>query len=97
MGQPAAATARIETQPLPAHGPGSYQVTAVLEPARRVKIVAPVNGLIRSVDARLGGAVRESHELVQFDPTEANARLRIATAELNEKKAKARQPTCRRG
>ncbi len=82
-------SARIETQPLRLMDPDPYQVNAVLEPARRVKIIAPFDGLIRSVDARLGGAVRESHDLVQLDPTEANARLRIATAELKEKKAKA--------
>ncbi len=62
-------------------------MTAVLEPIRRVKIIAPIDGLIRTVDARLGNAVRDSQDLVQFDPSEANARLRMATSELKEKKA----------
>ena len=56
-----------------------------------MKLVAPFDGLIRSVDARLGVTVRESQDLVQFDPTEANARLRIAAAELKEKQAGAQQ------
>jgi multidrug efflux pump subunit AcrA (membrane-fusion protein) len=44
-----------------------------------------MDGLVRSVEARLGTSVRESQDLVQFDPTEANARLRMATAEVKEK------------
>jgi membrane fusion protein (multidrug efflux system) len=91
MGQPAAASARIETLAMRLMAPDPYQVTAVLEPARRVRLVAPVDGLIRSVDARLGVMARESQDLVQFDPTAANARLRIASAELKEKRANAQQ------
>jgi multidrug efflux pump subunit AcrA (membrane-fusion protein) len=85
--QPAATSARVETSALRLMEPDPYQVNSVLEPVRRVKIIAPVDGQIRSVDARLGSGVRESQDLVQFDPSEANARLKIATAELNEKKA----------
>ncbi len=85
FGQTGAATARIETVSLRLMEPDPYQVSAVLEPARSVRLVAPVDGLIRSVDARLGGTVRESQEVVQFDPTEANARLRVAEAEVKEK------------
>jgi multidrug efflux pump subunit AcrA (membrane-fusion protein) len=85
MGQSTAASARIETSALRLIDPDPYQVTTVLEPIRRVKLVAPIDGRIRSVEARLGTSVRESQDLVQFDPTEANARLRMATAELKEK------------
>lgn len=87
MGQATAASARIETSALRLIDPDPYQLTAVLEPIRRLKIVAPMDGMIRSVDARLGESIRQSQDLVQFDPTEANARLRIATAELKEKQA----------
>jgi multidrug efflux pump subunit AcrA (membrane-fusion protein) len=89
MGQTAAATARIETMALRLIEPDPYQVSAVLEPARSVRLVAPIDGLIRSVDARLGGTVRESQDVVQFDPTEANARLRVAEAEVREKQSRA--------
>jgi HlyD family secretion protein len=87
VGQPAATSARIETAALRLMEPDPYQVATVLEPVRRVKIIAPMDGLIRTVDARLGAGVRESQDLVGFDPSEANARLKIATAELMEKKA----------
>src|SRR5262245_8588203 len=85
MGQSAAASARIETSALRLIDPDPYQVTAVLEPIRRVKLVAPTDGTVRSVEARLGTSVRESQDLVQFDLTEANARLRMASAEVKEK------------
>jgi hypothetical protein len=95
MGQSATASARIETSTLRLIDPDPYQVTVVLEPIRRVRIVAPMDGLLRSVEARLGASVRESQDLLQFDPTEANARLRMASAEVKEKQAllqKAGQP-----
>jgi multidrug efflux pump subunit AcrA (membrane-fusion protein) len=85
MGQSAAASARIETSALRLIDPDPYQVTAVLEPIRRVKLVAPTDGTVLSVEARLGTSVRESQDLVKFDPTEANARLRMASAEVKEK------------
>lgn len=90
-GQTTAASARIETSALRLIDPDPYQVTAVLEPIRRVRIVAPMDGLVRSVEARLGASVDASADLVRFDPTEANARLRAATAELKEKQAMAQR------
>jgi biotin carboxyl carrier protein len=81
----AATSARIETSSLRLMEPDPYQVAAVIEPIRRVKIIAPMDGVIRSVDARLGTGIRDGQDLVQFDPSEANARLRIATAELKSK------------
>lgn len=80
MGQ--ATTARIETTGMRLMDPDPYQVTAVLEPVRRVRLIAPADGLIRGVPAHLGENVRESQDLVLFDPTEANARYRVATVEL---------------
>jgi multidrug efflux pump subunit AcrA (membrane-fusion protein) len=94
FGQSAGTSARIETSSLRLIDPDPYQVTAVLEPIRHVRIVAPMDGLVRSVEARLGTSVRESQDLIQFDPTEANARLRMATAEVKEKLgANASSPT----
>jgi multidrug efflux pump subunit AcrA (membrane-fusion protein) len=87
VGQTGSSSARVETAPLRLIDPDPYQVTSYLEPVRRVKIVAPIDGMIRSLNAQLGGTVRESDDLVQFDPTEANARLRMAEAEVKEKQA----------
>ncbi len=86
-GQTGAATARVETVPLRLTLPDPYQVMSVLEPMRRLTIIAPADGVIRTLDARLGGSIRESQELAQFDRSEANARLQVATAEVKEKQA----------
>jgi multidrug efflux pump subunit AcrA (membrane-fusion protein) len=86
-GQTTGATARVETVPLRLTQPDPYQVMAVLEPMRRLTIIAPVDGVIRTLDARLGGSIRESQELAQLDRNEANARLQVATAEVKEKQA----------
>lgn len=80
VGQPA--TARIETTGLRLMDPDPYRVMAVLEPSRRVRLIAPADGLIRGVPAHLGESLRESQDLVEFDSTEANARYRLAAAEL---------------
>src|SRR5439155_23252004 len=86
-GQTLPTTARVETLPLRLTMPDPYQVTVVLEPVRRLMVVAPADGVIRSLDARLGATVRESQELAQLDRTEATAKLRMATAEVREKQA----------
>ena len=51
--------AKIEAVPLELTMPERYQVTEVLEPIRKVTLVAPRDGLIRSIEARLGAVVRE--------------------------------------
>ncbi len=85
--QTAPTAAKIEAVPLELTMPERYQVNEVLEPIRKVTLVAPRDGLIRTIEARLGSVVRESEELAQLDRTEAAARLKIATAELHEKQA----------
>jgi multidrug efflux pump subunit AcrA (membrane-fusion protein) len=67
--------------------PERYQVAELLEPIRRVTLIAPADGFIRSIDFRLGSTVRESQEIAQLDRGEASARLRIAMAELKEREA----------
>jgi multidrug efflux pump subunit AcrA (membrane-fusion protein) len=86
-GQTAPAAARIETVALRLTMPEAYQVTVVLEPIRRVTVVAPTDGVVRSLDGRLGGMVRESQELAQLDRSEATAKLKMAAAEVKEKQA----------
>jgi RND family efflux transporter MFP subunit len=80
--------ARIESVPLELTMPERYQVTAMLEPIRRVTLVAAADGFIRSMDVRLGATVRESQEIAQLDRAEASARLKRALAEVKAKKAR---------
>jgi multidrug efflux pump subunit AcrA (membrane-fusion protein) len=79
--------AKIEAVPLELTMPERYQITEVLEPIRKVTLVAPRDGLIRSIEARLGAVVRDSEEIAQLDRTEAAARMKMAVAELHEKQA----------
>jgi multidrug efflux pump subunit AcrA (membrane-fusion protein) len=80
-------SARIESIPLELTMPERYHVAEVLEPIRKVTLVAAGDGLIRSIEGRLGEVVRETQEIAQIDRTEAAAKLKMATAELHEKQA----------
>lgn len=80
-------SARIETVPIELTMPERYQVSEVLEPIRRIAIVAPADGVIESLGARLGSTVRSMQELVALDRREASARLKAAQAEIKEKEA----------
>ena len=80
-------SARIESVPLELTMPERYHVAEVLEPIRKVTLVAAGDGLIRSIEGRLGAVVRETEEIAQIDRTEAAAKLKMATAELHEKQA----------
>jgi len=86
-GQTLPTAARLEAVPLELTMPERYRVTEVLEPIRRVTLVAPADGVIRSMETRLGAMVRESDEVAQLDRTEASVRLKMAAAEVKEKQA----------
>jgi biotin carboxyl carrier protein len=80
-------SARIESVPIELTMPERYQVSEVLEPIQRITLVAPADGVIRSLGARLGSSVRETQVLVELDPREASARLKAAQAEVKERQA----------
>ena len=86
-GQALPSYATIESIPLELTMPERYQVTAVLEPVRRVAIMAPADGIVRSVTATIGMAVRSSQEIAQLDRAGALSRLKAAQAEVKEKQA----------
>ena len=80
-------SATIESVPLELTMPERYHVTSVLEPVRRVELVAPADGVVRSLDVRPGATVRDTQELAQLDRAEAMARLKMAQADVKEKQA----------
>jgi RND family efflux transporter MFP subunit len=86
-GQAPEQTARIETLPLQLTMPDSYHVAVALEPIRRLLVLAPADGVIRSVDVKQGSTVREGQELAQLDRSEALAKQKVAKAEVREKQA----------
>jgi multidrug efflux pump subunit AcrA (membrane-fusion protein) len=80
-----ATSARLEAVPLELTMPEHYQVTEVLEPIRRLTLIAPADGLIRTIEVRVGSTVAESQEVAQMDRTAAALRLKLAMAEVKEK------------
>jgi multidrug efflux pump subunit AcrA (membrane-fusion protein) len=86
-GQTMPTAARIESVPLELTMPERYQVSELLEPIRRVTLIAPTDGFVRRIEFRLGALVRESQEIAQLDRNEASARVKVALAEVKEKEA----------
>jgi multidrug efflux pump subunit AcrA (membrane-fusion protein) len=80
-------SATIDSVPIELIMPERYQVSSVLDPIRRVALVAPADGVVRTLDARPGAIVRESQELAQLDRSEAAARVKMAQADVKEKQA----------
>lgn len=80
-------SATIDAVPLELTMPERFRIVSTLEPIRRVSIVAPADGVIRSIDAAVGSTVRQTQQLAELDRSEASARLKIAEAELKEKQA----------
>ena len=96
-GQTVPTAARIESVPLELTMPERYQVAESLEPIRRVTLVAPADGFIRSMDVRLGETVRGSQEIAQLDRTEASARVKLASAEVKEKQSLSKSSSTSQG
>lgn len=86
-GQAPASSARVDTQPLLLTSPDRYQVQTILEPIRRVTLIAAADGIVRSQDAREGTEVRANQDVAQLDKAEAAALLKIAQAVVKEQQA----------
>jgi multidrug efflux pump subunit AcrA (membrane-fusion protein) len=80
-------SAKVDTAPLELLAPDRYQVPAVLEPVRRVRIIATSDGIVRSQDAKPGAVVREGQAIAELDRVEAAARLKIAQSVVKELQA----------
>jgi multidrug efflux pump subunit AcrA (membrane-fusion protein) len=89
-GQNVPTSAHIDTVAIELTMPDRYDVSEVLQPIRRVVLVAAADGTIRSLNVRLGSTAKESQELAELDRGEAAARLKAAQAEVKEKQAMAR-------
>lgn len=84
---PGTSTAQIETVPIELSWPDHYQVPVTLEPSRQARLIAPSDGILRSLTAPIGKVVKEGDEIAQFDRAEALARQKIALAVVKERKA----------
>ncbi len=86
-GQVPEASAKVETVPLTLVPPDRYQIPSVLEPVRRVSVMATADGVMRTLDLPVGSAVRSGQEIAGLDRSEAAARLKIAQASVKEMQA----------
>ena len=79
--------ASVETADLSLVFPDRYAVPVLLEPNRKVFLMAPMDGMLKSVSAAVGSLVRDNQEIVQLDRAEAAAKAKIAAAEVREAEA----------
>jgi RND family efflux transporter MFP subunit len=86
-GSSSTTTARVETAPLELTPPDRYQIPVVLEPTRRVAIMATSDGILRSISVPVGSTVREGQDIADLDRAEAKAKLKIAEAAVKEMQA----------
>ena len=81
-------SATIESIPIELTMPENYQVTSVLEPVRRVALVAPADGIVREPRGAAGRRrSATTQEIAQLDRTEAIAWVKMAQADVKEKQA----------
>ena len=86
-GAQAPSTARVETAPVESQAQDRFRVPAALVPSRKVVVVAPADGVLRSLSVPVGATIREGQEIGQFDRAEAEARVRIAQAVVKQHQA----------
>lgn len=80
-------TARVETAQMELTSPDKYQIPVVFEPNRKVTVMAPADGILRTMSVPVGASVREMAEIGLLDRSEAAARVKVAQAEVKEREA----------
>ncbi len=59
----------------------------MLEPIRRVTLMAPADGILRAMSLAVGAMARDGQEIADLDRAEAKARVKIAEASVKEMSA----------
>jgi len=77
-------TAKIEAIPLELKQPDRYQIPSVLEPIKRIPIVVPRGGLVRSMDFAVGSSVQNRAQIAELDRAMGLARVKEAQAHVRE-------------
>lgn len=79
---PAEEPVTIKREPLTLIEARMYRVPLQLDPVRTLELVAPVDGVVRSVSAKQGGRVTKESSVVQLDETAVTIRVKRAKANL---------------
>jgi multidrug efflux pump subunit AcrA (membrane-fusion protein) len=83
-GNPNQVAAKVERAPLYLTPPDRYQVPNLVEPLRKVVLMAPADGVLKSLAVPVGATVKEGQEIGRLDTAPAMAHLRIAMARVKE-------------
>ena len=75
-GNPNQVAAKVERAVLHLTPPDRYRVTTVVEPLRKVAVMAPSDGVLRNLAVPVGSTVREGQEIARLDTNGALARSR---------------------
>ncbi|HEY2159374.1 MAG TPA: HlyD family efflux transporter periplasmic adaptor subunit [Isosphaeraceae bacterium] len=79
--------AKVERAPLHLTPADRYQVPNLLEPLRKVVVMAPADGVLKSLAVPVGAAVKEGQEIGRLETAPAMARLKIAMADVKAMEA----------
>ncbi len=79
--------AKVERAPLYLTLPDRYQVPNLLEPLRKVVVMAPADGVLKSLAVPVGATVKEGQEIGRLDTAATMAHLKIAMASVKERQA----------
>jgi multidrug efflux pump subunit AcrA (membrane-fusion protein) len=86
-GNPNQVAAKVERAPLYLTPPDRYQVPNIVEPLRKVVVMASADGVLRSLAVPVGATVKDGQEIGRLDTGAAMAHLRIAMANVKEVEA----------
>jgi multidrug efflux pump subunit AcrA (membrane-fusion protein) len=86
-GNPNQIEAKVEQAPLYLTAPDRYRVPSLVEPLRKVAVMAPSEGVLKGISVPVGSTVREGEEIARLDANGALARLKIAMASVKEMQA----------
>ncbi|MDB5352219.1 MAG: hypothetical protein JWN86_3466 [Planctomycetota bacterium] len=79
--------ATVETASVALVYPDRYALSVVLEPNRKVFMMAPADGMLTDMTATVGTTVRATQVVAQLDRAEAAAKVKVAEANVKEAQA----------
>jgi RND family efflux transporter MFP subunit len=87
---PAAEEVVIKREALQITDGRAYRIPILLEPIKRMELVAPVDGVVATVSTKIGAKVAKEASIIQIDDTHAELRAKRAKALVNAAKVEKR-------
>ncbi len=86
-GNPNQMAAKVERAPLFLTAPDRYRVPTLVEPLRKVVVMAPADGVLKSLAVPVGATLKEGQEIGRLETASAMSHLKIAMAGVKEMQA----------